>query len=177
MRPLPSLPDFLSDDVRDGVLQLFSNGEFTWRLRGVHAHVSVKWDFEAPAGSGDTHSSVIRGSKANLIIRQGVEQQFKPVLYVQRADAVGAAAHESAIKAAIASLQKKYPGVGLRREGNAWAVTVPQKYNVGHEAHFAQVMENFLGYLRAGRLPAWEVPNMLTRYSTIMQAYERSRAP
>ena len=54
-------------------------------------------------------------------------------------------------------------------------MTVPEKYDVGHEAHFAQVTENFLGYLRAGRLPDWEVPNMLTKYATIMKAYELSR--
>ena len=54
-------------------------------------------------------------------------------------------------------------------------VTVPDKYHNGHEAHFAQVTENFLKYLRAGKLPEWEVPNMLTKYATIMQAYELSQ--
>ncbi len=54
-------------------------------------------------------------------------------------------------------------------------VTVPDKYHNGHEAHFTQVTENFLKYLRAGKLPAWEVPNMLTKYATIMQAYELSQ--
>lgn len=56
-----------------------------------------------------------------------------------------------------------------------WRVTVPEKYDVGHEAHFAQVTENYLRYLRAGRLPDWEMPNMITKYATIMQAYELSR--
>ena len=54
-------------------------------------------------------------------------------------------------------------------------MTVPEKYDVGHEAHFAQVTENYLRYLRAGRLPDWEVPNMITKYATIMKAYELSR--
>ena len=39
-------------DVRDGVLQVYSNGEFTYRLRGVHARISVTWNFEAPPGAG-----------------------------------------------------------------------------------------------------------------------------
>ena len=43
------------------------------------------------------------------------------------------------------------------------------------EAHFAQVTENYLRYLRAGRLPDWEVPNMITKYATIMQAYKLCR--
>jgi hypothetical protein len=85
------------------------------------------------------------------------------------------AAFKLALKNAIAGLQGEYPGVGFQREGVGWRVMVPEKYNVGHEAHFAQVTENFLSYLRAGRLPDWEVPNMLTKYATIMQAYELSR--
>lgn len=164
-----AFPDFLKSDVHNGVLNVYANGEFTYRLRDVHALVSVKWDFEAPAGGGDTHFSVMRGTKASLTIQQGAAQQFKPVLYIE------GTRDEAAVKAAIESLQSKYPGVGVRRDGARWAVTVPDRYNVGHEAHFAQVTENFLKYLRSGKLPAWEVPNMLTKYSTIMQAYRLSR--
>lgn len=172
----PAFPDFLESDVQNGVLNVYANGEFTYRLRDVHALISVKWDFEPPPGGGDTHFSIMRGSKATLMIQQGAAQQFKPVLYIERAKDVSADAHEAALKAAIASLQSKYPGVGLRRDADRWAVTVPEKYNVGHEAHFAQVTENFLKYLRSGKLPAWEVPNMLTKYATLMQAYQLSRA-
>ncbi len=170
-----AFPDTLKTDVQDGVLNVYSNGEFTYRLRDVHALISVRWDFEAPAGSGDTHSSVMRGSKATLKIQQGAAQQYKPVLYIERADTVSESAHESAVGNAIASLQRKYPGVEAQRDGERWVVTVPEQYNVGHEAHFAQVTEHFLKYLRAGKLPAWEVPNMLTKYATIMQAYQLSR--
>jgi hypothetical protein len=37
------------------------------------------------------------------------------------------------------------------------------------------VTEQFLTYLRAGRLPDWEVPNMITKHATIMKAFEMSR--
>jgi predicted dehydrogenase len=170
-----SFPLGLQNDVHDGALQVYSNGEFTYRLRGVYARVSVTWNFEAPPGAGDTHYSLMRGSKADLIIRQGAEQRFRPVLYVEKAATVDATAFEAALQGAIAALQDTYPGVATRRERAAWAITVPDKYNVGHEAHFAQVTENFLRYLRVGELPAWEVPNMLTKYATIMQAYQLSR--
>jgi hypothetical protein len=99
------------------------------------------------------------------------------VLYVQRNPSVSAESHDQALTAAIAEVAKTFPGIGLKREGDAHVVTVPEKYHNGHEAHFTQVTENFLKYLRAGQLPAWEVPNMLTKYATIMQAYEMSRAP
>jgi predicted dehydrogenase len=162
-------PAALRGAVKDGVLGDYSNGEFTYTLRGVHCRVSVQWNFEPPPGTSDTFTSVLRGSKATLIIRQGAEQHYKPVLYVERAG-------EPALAAAVAAVQSKYPGVGYRREGDGWVVTVPAKYDVGHEAHFAQVTQNFLHYLDEGRLPAWEVPGMLTKYATLMQAYTLSHA-
>lgn len=169
-----NFPGFLKDDLKNGVLQVNANGEFSYRLRNVYAKVSVNWDFETPAG-GDTHFSVMRGTKANLIIRQGVEQKFKPVLYVENTSDNDNSIFVTSLKNAIAVLQGKYPGVNFQPEGKAWRVTVPDKYDVGHEAHFAQVTENFQDYLRGGKLPDWEIPDMITKYATIMQAYQLSR--
>src|SRR5690606_15265242 len=145
-----SFPDYLQQDVRDGVLHVYSNGEFTYRLRDVHARISVIWNFEAPPGTGDTHFSTMRGTKAALTIRQGEAEEFRPVLYIEKAQGVDAKSFDAAAKAAIAALQEKYPGVGLSRadeSSGTWFVTIPEKYKVGHEAHFAQVTENFLSYL------------------------------
>jgi predicted dehydrogenase len=170
-----SFPSFLKGDVKNGVLQVYSNGEMNYTLRGVHVRVSDSWQFEGPEGSGDTHFSIMRGTKANLVIRQGAEQKYKPVLYVERNPAVSAAAHDAALNAAVERLQGKWPGVAIRRDGDRVAVDVPAKYDVGHESHFAQVTSDFLRYLREGKLPEWEVPNMLVKYGTIMQAYKLSR--
>jgi len=167
-------PDYLKGDVKDGVLQCYANGEFTYRLREVYAKVSASWNFETPSG-GDTHHSIVRGTKADLIIKQGAEENFKPVLYIQQVGKHPSVEFDTAVKNAMLALQKKYPGVGCESSGAAWRVTVPEKYDVGHEAHFSQVTGNYLGYLRDGKLPAWEVPNMFTKYATIMKAYELSR--
>ena len=131
-------------------------------------------DFETPVG-GDALYSIVRGTRANLVIRQGAEQKFEPVLYIEKAGEIDGLAFESTLKKAVEILQGKYPGIGFQRESKAWRVTIPEKYDVGHEAHFAQVTENFLRYLRDGKLPGWETPDMLTKYATIMQAYELSR--
>ena len=169
-----AFPDYLQRDVKSGVLQVLSNGEMTYRVKGVNAHVSVTWNFEAPEGTGDTHYSVMRGTRASLIIRQGAAQNFKPALYIERNPSISKKQFDSAVLAALIGLQERFSGVGVLREGDVWAVSVPGAYDVGHEAHFAEVTNRFLGYLRGGEMPAWEVPNMLTKYATIMKAYTMS---
>lgn len=170
-----SFPEYLQHDVKGGALQVFGNGEFTYQLRGVHARVSVIWNFEAPTGAGDTHFSIMRGTKANLVIRQGAEQKFKPVLYIEATQGTAETKLAANVRHAIEIVAKKYPGVSVESDGKSWRVTVPEKYHNGHEAHFVQVTENYLRYLREGKLPDWEVPNMITKYATIMQAYQMSR--
>jgi predicted dehydrogenase len=170
-----NFPDFLNRDVKDGVLQVYANGEFTYQLRGVFAKVSTSWDFESLSGSGDTHFSVMRGTHANLIIRQGAEQKFKPTLYIENIGNSDGSMFEKNLKNAIEILQKKFPGIGFERDEKIWRITVPDKYDVGHEAHFAQVTENFLQYVRKDKLPDWEISAMVTKYATIMQGYRLSR--
>jgi len=162
---------------KDGVLQVRSNGEFTYRLRGLVSKVSVEWKFQAPEGAGDTHFSIMRGTRTNLVIRQGAEQGYKPALYIEAASAKSVAGLPAKVDAAIAALQKKWPGVSAKptAKGEVWEVVIPDKYKLGHEAHFAQVTEDYLKYLAAGKLPKWEVPNMLVKYDTIMKAYRMSR--
>ena len=55
-------------------------------------------------------------------------------------------------------------------------LSIPETFRVGHEAHFAQVTRNFLGYLRhGGTLPTWERPNMLAKYYVTTTGTELSR--
>ena len=61
-------------------------------------------------------------------------------------------------------LQQKYPGIELTRNEEGWVVAIPDRYRVGHEAHFAQVMKKYLEYLVQGDMPDWEVPNMIAKY-------------
>jgi predicted dehydrogenase len=173
---LKEFPDSIKQCVNAaGELEVYGNGEFSYTLRGVFAKVSVKWNFEAPEGGGDTHDSIMRGTSANLVIRQGKEQNYKPVLYVENTSAASTADFEKRLQAGIAKLQGGYPGLTIKPAGKAWEVVVPEAFKIGHEAHFAQVTAQYLKYLADGKLPAWEVPNMLTKCHTIMEAYRLSR--
>ena len=80
---------------------------------------------------------------------------------------VDLAAYEKDLTASMEKVSAEYPGVALNKVGDGvWQVEIPAKYRVGHEAHFGQVTEHFLDYLKDGKLPDWEVPNMLAKYYT-----------
>jgi predicted dehydrogenase len=168
-------PAFLQPYVNGGVLNYHGNGSFTWQLRGIYAKVWLAWSFEPPGGSGDRLHSLLRGTRATLEIRQGPQENYKPLLYIKKAGGVDEQEFKTTLADALKAVQAKYPGIEIRRAGEEWQVVVPDKYDVGHEAHFAQVTENYLRYLREGKLPDWEVPGMLTKYATIMRAYQMSR--
>lgn len=170
---LNAFPEYLEKDIVDGKLNVYCNGAFTYSLRGVHAKVSVIWNYQAPEGTGDTHYSIMRGSKANLVIRQGKEENFKPTLYIESVS--GADIAESAELAVNQTLQGKYAGISLVPvEEGKWKVEVPDSYRIGHEAHFGQVTDRYLEYLDAGKLPFWEVPNMIAKYYTTTAALTKA---
>ncbi|HUW19105.1 MAG TPA: putative oxidoreductase C-terminal domain-containing protein [Sedimentisphaerales bacterium] len=169
---LDDFPDFLKTKLDErGVLPCYANGEISFTVKGIHARVSVTWNFQAPEGAKDTHYSMMKGSKAIVSIRQGKEQNYRPELYVE---AAGSGRDElgRAMEKAIAGLQSKYPGIELKSEGNIWYVLIPDKYRVGHEAHFQQVTERYLKYLVDGKLPDWEVSNMRSKYYITTKALE-----
>ncbi len=171
-------PEYLKPDLdAQGVLQCKANGEFTFALKGVYAKVAVLWNFQAPAGAGDTHYSLMRGTRSSLIIQQGEAEGYKPVLYVEPRRKAGVTFDEleAALKEAVTALNTTYPGIAFERHETGWRINIPASYAVGHEAHFGQVAEKYLGFLKKGAMPAWEVPNMLVKYHTIMEAYKKSR--
>ncbi|WP_300596571.1 putative oxidoreductase C-terminal domain-containing protein [Niabella sp.] len=170
-----TFPDYLKKDVKnDSVLSIYCNGAFNYKLRGVNAKVSVTWGYKAPEGTGDTHYSIMRGTRANLVIRQGAEQKYKPVLYIEPVKKSDAG-FEKDLTAALAGIQAKYPGVEIAKTTAGWQVVVPEKYNTGHEAHFGQVMQHYLQFLKEKKMPAWEVPNMIAKYYTTTSALELAK--
>jgi predicted dehydrogenase len=172
---LDEYPEFLKQDVQDGVLQVYGNGEILYTLRGHVAKVSVRWNFESPGGGGDTHYSIMRGTKANLIIEQGQAQNYKPMLYVENKSGTPDQAFESALGAAVGRVTAKYPGVTLKKGSNNWEIVVPETLRANHEQHFGQVTDKFLGFLAQGHMPRWEAPNMIVKYYTTIEAYKASR--
>ena len=170
---IDSFPGYLrKHQINDTLLEVYCNGSFDYTLKDIHARVSVTWAYKAPEGGGDTHFSLMRGTKANLIIRQGIEQDYVPTLYIESISM--GRDYEKLLNEQIKKIQNKYPGIDLKKQDGGWEVVIPKSYRNGHEAHFAQVTENFLSYLKNGTLPDWEVPNMITKYYTTVQALQNA---
>ena len=173
---LEGYPEYLKKDlIKDSVLSVYSNGEINYKLKGVHAKASVIWNYEAPEGAKDTHYSIMRGTNANLIIKQGADENYLATLYVEKTGELSDEDFLSNINAAVAGLQSAYPGLAVDHSDDNIIINIPDKYKLGHEAHFTQVTEKYLEYLKAGKLPEWEVPNMIAKYYTTTKGYEMSR--
>lgn len=167
---LDSYPDYLQKDIKDDALNVFSNGEMIYKIKNKYAKVSVIWNYRAPEGTGDTHYSIMRGTKSNLIIKQGADENYTPVLYIEATKGTDL---ESALQAALTNeIAQKFPGTTMEKISETqYKISIPDKFKIGHEAHFGQVTENYLKYLGDGKLPDWEVPNMITKYYTTIQGY------
>lgn len=154
-----------------------ANGEFIWKLKGVHCKVSVVWNFMAPARTGDTHYSLMRGTRAELVIEQGAKENYKPVLYVRSRGE--AKATEKALKAALADISRSWPGLTAEptAEKGVWRIAYPKKYDIGHEAHFSQVVRMYLDWMKKGRQDPDYIDNMIVKYHTIVEAWKKSRNP
>jgi predicted dehydrogenase len=169
-------PASLAGAIKEGKLEYFANTLVSYTLRGIHTRLNVIWDWEAPAGSGDTHFAFYKGTRARIEIRQTQADRYLPELYVVPAAGTDRAPVLAAVTAKIAALQRTYPGIGVDERGGDIHVSIPEKLREGHEAHFAQVTAGFLKYLRQrGTLPSWERPNMMAKYYVTTTGTELSR--
>jgi predicted dehydrogenase len=147
-------------------LDYYCNTRASYTVRGVHVKLDVLWNWESP--TGDTHLAIYRGTKSRVEVRQGAPERFRPELYV-----VGDVG--PALIPTVAALAKQYPGIAVEDRGGEFRITIPDSYRVGHEAHFAQVANQFFEYLRRPEtFPAWENPGMLAKYAVSTRGTSRS---
>jgi predicted dehydrogenase len=167
-------PEFLRKDIKDGKLNVYSNGEMVYTIKGVYAKVSVTWNYQAPPGGGDTHYSVMHGSNCDLVIRQGTDEKFVPTLYIENIKGSPVNSFSEKLKEVLGSFP--YDSLTVESTGNGvLKIGIPQKYRVSHEEHFGQVTGKFLEYLKQGKLPDWEVSGMITKYYTTTSALKKAK--
>jgi len=167
-------PEFLTKDLKDGKLNVYSNGEIIYQLKGIWAKVSVTWNYMPLAGGGDTHYSVMRGTKCDLVIRQGAEEKFLPTLYIEKVRGSSMSDFTSRLKEVLGGLP--YDSLQVEEvDSKTLRINMPKKYRVTHEEHFGQVTSRFLQYLEDGKMPDWEVPGRITKYYTTTSALKLAR--
>ncbi len=166
-------PAFLQKYVaNDTILKVYANGQVNYKLFGVNIKLTAKWAYKAVAG-GDSQYSVLHGTKADLVILQGAEQHYVPTLYIIYT--VKDPMYDLTMDAFMKMLSDACPGASVKHitgPDNRWEVIIPDKYKDGHEAHFARVTDKFLGYLKSGDMPKWEVPDIIAKYYTTTTALE-----
>jgi predicted dehydrogenase len=167
-----TFPAYLQKDIKDGNLNVYANGEMVYKIRDIFAMVSVEWNFMAPAGAGDTHYSVMRGSNCDLVIRQGAEEKFQPTLYIEN---IKVSPEDFTVKLHSAINSLPFDSIAFEKSGTSFKINIPSRYRVSHEDHFGQVTEKYLEYLKEGKLPEWEVPGMITKYYTTTSALKMAR--
>ena len=167
-----SYPAFLQTYVDEDSLMVPSNSYLDFKVRKHYAHVSVEWAFKAEEGGGDTHYSIMRGSISDLIIRQGPEERFMPVVYIKLKKPEYKSIFETNLQLFLKeSLNEIYPGSTFESlTDSSWRLNIPNKYRIGHEAHFEEVTKTFLSYLQLGRIPDWEQTLIQTKYSITTSA-------
>jgi predicted dehydrogenase len=152
-------PEYLKKYLKDSILSVLANGEINYTIKGIHAKVTVNWRYREPLGSSDTHYALMRGTKADLELRQGVEEKYRANLYIKPAPEVPAADFVSVIENVKNKMKVKYPGFDIIQKDKEWIV-IPGEFKRTNSAEVA------IGYLLNNAMPAWEIPNMIAKYFT-----------
>ena len=167
---LNEFPPELSAKVQDDKLHYLCNASLSYRLRGIPVGIESLWALTVPKGGGDTHHSVMHGTKADLVIEQGPETSFVTELRVR--PGTPGAGYEEVLARAVNELQDEFPGLGLSPFEEGFRIFIPDALRTGHESHFAQVLEQFLTYVDRGRWPANLGPDLVTKYTLLARARE-----
>lgn len=168
-----SIPEYLKKDLKGDHLDIYANGKILYSVNDLYAEVEVRWDYEAEEGNGDTHFSLIKGTKSTVTIRQDKEQAFQPKLYIEPAKGASFASDEvQAIRNSFKTMVDKYPGISLEESPFGLEVVIPDDLKEGHEEHFTRVAHQFFEYVREGNMPQWEIDNMISKYYITTKALE-----
>ena len=169
---LEDFPAFLHERVVDGKLHYLCNAALSYRLRGIPVEIETLWGLEEPADGGDLHRAVLRGTRADLVVDQGPETQFRTTLSVKPAES--SAAYAQALAKAIDNMQNEFPGLGFEPAGAGFRISIPPRLRTTHEQHFAAVLQTFLTWLDEGNWPENLVSDLECKYTLLAHALELS---
>lgn len=167
-------PPDLNEYVADDVLNYVCNGELIYRIKGIPVHLREIWNLEEPPNGGDTHRSLIKGTRSDLMIRQLPEHGFKTELLVVPRESGGQV--EKAVGDCLKKWSDRYPGLSATTEKNALLIKIPDSLRTTHEQHFCQVRDAFLEHLDAGTEPLEHRGSMIAKYTLLAEARKKALA-
>ncbi|CAB1078105.1 hypothetical protein D1AOALGA4SA_5870 [Olavius algarvensis Delta 1 endosymbiont] len=162
----------IEDHVNDDVLDYFCNGELIYRIKDVPVHLREIWYLEEPPDGKDTHRSLIKGTRSDLMIRQLPETGFKTELLI--IPHANKAQVEKSIQDCLSQWSDRYPGLSAVPQKNALLIEIPDSLRTTHEQHFYRVRDAFIEHLDRDSAPPEHRACMLAKYTLLAEA--RSKA-
>lgn len=160
------VPSELRGAVEGAALRVFCNAELSYRLRGVTARAATRWEVSSPPAGGDTSRLVLRGRAAEIRVEQSAATGFRRRVVVEaRGDSAETARHLAGVLTG-----GEWPGVAARAVGTSHEIDVPPALDVGHEAHFAELLDELLGWIDTGHKPAALATRTLAKYTLLAEA-------
>jgi predicted dehydrogenase len=168
----PDFPAALQANIRGGIFDYYCNNAVHYTLRGAHVKLEILWNWDATATAADVYEAAFHGSKSSVEVRQGEPEKFIPELYIapkagSRGDVFGA------VRKTVEQLQPRWPGLAVKQNDHEARLVIPERFRVGHEAHFAQVARHFFDYVQNPKsIPAWERSYMRSKYYVATKGVE-----
>ena len=164
---LTTWPDLLRPQVRDDVLHYACNAELRYELCGINVRQFSDWGQREPAGGGDLHGAVIRGSRAVLSVEHGAHTAYVPQVYLHPRDGVSL---HAVLDTALQDWQPMFPGLAVEAVAQGFRFVAPQVLHSTHESHFAKALAEFLDYMDSGHWPADLQARIRTRHLLLTDA-------
>lgn len=155
--------------VTDGSLDVFSNGQLDYTFKGVPVSISVEWAVESLDGRGDQFFAKFAAEAFTIEVKPDHAGKMSVFLSPR---------HQEGFAEKLENALHTYtnlPGLSYEERDGQYKIVIPDELYLGHEDHFAKVLEQFLTYRKEGGLPEWERSFILAKYYLTTQALEKAK--
>jgi predicted dehydrogenase len=165
----PGFPSELAPFVDGDALSYACNATLEYRIAGVTARATTRWELSPPTGGGDVHRVVAHGTRTDVRLEQGAHTNHRRQLVIEPTGDAGRVGY--ALSALVGAWQDELPGVRLASpDPDRYELTMPAALDAGHESHFARVLDDFLRAIDDRRLPATLAARTLAKYALLAEA-------
>ncbi|MDP6688119.1 MAG: putative oxidoreductase C-terminal domain-containing protein [Alphaproteobacteria bacterium] len=164
-----AFPKYLAHVVEGDILQLACNGRIDYRMRGTWVRQYCDWGLREAPGGGDIQGFTARGTKAKLNVDLGPETGFQPEMRLSLHDGQD-------IEAAAGQWRAEFPSLEISATDEGYLLRLPPKDQVGHDAQFPLMLEQFLDLVEADAWPADLTARIRARYTLLARALDHCAA-